>query len=198
MMNEYEIEEALVQRYNKDDVNPEHLLEKPTGWDENQYYEAVLPVIKKYEGFKPETYIPTSGDKPTIGIGHTGKYATPGGKITEEQAEKLLRTDAKERTNHLRSMIPNLNSLPLNTVVELGQSAFRGGITGSKNTVDFINEGKFEEASKEFLNHNGYRNAVKTGRPGIRKRMEAVSNALRNTKPGTGVTPAANMTGGTL
>jgi len=194
--DEYEIEEALAQPYNADDINPVEKQDKSTGWAENTYYDTLLPIIEGYEGFRDKTYIPTKGDKPTIGYGHTGIFAQPGATVNKEKARELLKQDARERTEALKSEIPSFETLPLDLAVQLGQSAYRGGITGSPKTIEHINAGQFQEASKEFLDNDEYRDAVKRGRPGIRKRMEAVSGAL--SKPGTGVSPAANMTGGTL
>ena len=195
MRDEYEIEELLKQPYNADDVNPLETQDKSTSWSDDKYYEALIPILKKYEGFRDEVYIPTPGDKPTIGYGHAGKKAIPGATISEPEASELLKQDAKERTEVIQSMIPGFKELPLEMAVQLGQSAFRGGITGSPKTIEYINAGEFDKASEEFLDNDEYRNAEVTGRPGIRKRMEAVSKAL---KPGTGITPAANLKPGGL
>jgi GH24 family phage-related lysozyme (muramidase) len=195
-MNSYEIEELLKQPYNGDDVNPVKTQDKRPPWNSNQYYEALIPMLKDYEKFRPTTYTPTLGDKKTIGFGHTGKYAVPGGVIDESKGEELLRQDAEARTNVIRSQIPEFDSLPFEIATQLGQSAYRGGITGSPKTIKHINMGEFQKAAKEFLDNDEYRNAEARGRSGIRKRMEAVSEAL--SKPGTGVTPAANMKPGTL
>ena len=195
-MNDYEIEEFLKQPHNADDINPVETQDKTPPWSSDQYYEALIPMLKEYEAFRPTTYTPTLGDKKTIGFGHTGKYAVPGGVIDESKGEELLRQDAKARTDVIRSQIPEFDSLPFEIATQLGQSAFRGGITGSPKTIKHINLGEFQEAAKEFLDNDEYRDAEARGRSGIRKRMEAVSEAL--SKPGTGVTPAANLKGGIL
>ena len=186
----------VVDDYNQDDVNPVSEQDKTPNWNENQYYETLIPMLKEYEAYRGETYIPTKGDKKTIGYGHTGEYAVDGGFMSKEKANEVLHQDAKEKTALIKSKIPQFDEFPLDLATQLGQSAFRGGITGSPDTIDLINEGDFQGASKEFLNNDEYREAAKRGRPGIGKRMEAVSNALA--KPGTGVTPAANLKGGTL
>ena len=195
-MNDYEIEEFLKQPYNADDINPVETQDKTPPWSSDQYYEALIPMLKEYEAFRPTTYTPTLGDKKTIGFGHTGKYAVPGGVIDESKGEELLRQDAEARTDVIRSQIPEFDSLPFEIDTQLGKSAYRGGITGSQKTVEHINKGEFQEAAKEFLDNDEYRDAEARGRSGIRKRMEAVSEAL--SKPGTGVTPAASLKGGTL
>lgn len=195
-MNDYEIEELLKQPYNADDVNPIETQDKSNSWDDSQYYETLLPMLQEYEAFRPKTYIPTPNDKPTIGYGHTGKHAKPGAVMDKDTAMDVLREDAEARTGVIEDKIPGFRELPLDVAVQLGQSAFRGGITGSPKTIQLINAGDLQGAAKEFLNNREYKTAVQSGRPGIRKRMEAVSEAL--SKPGTGVTPAANLKSGTL
>lgn len=196
IVNDYEIEELLKQPYNADDINPIETQDKSNSWDDSQYYETLLPMLQEYEAFKPKTYIPTPNDKPTIGYGHTGKYAKPGATMDKATALDVLRDDAESRTKVIQGKIPGFKELPLDIAVQLGQSAFRGGITGSPNTIKLINSGDFKGAAKEFLNNREYKTAVESGRAGIRKRMEAVSEAL--SKPGTGVSPAANLKSGTL
>ena len=186
----------MKQPYNADDVNPIETQDKSNSWDDSQYYEALIPMLKGYEAFRSKTYIPTPDDKPTIGYGHTGKHAKPGAFMDKETALDVLREDAESRTGVIEAKIPGCRELPLDVAVQLGQSAFRGGITGSPKTIELINAGDLKGASKEFLNNREYKTAVQRGRPGIRKRMEAVSEALA--KPGTGITPAANMKSGTL
>lgn len=196
VMNNYEIEELLKQPYNADDVNPVETQETGLNWTDDQYYETLLPILEDYEDFRPSTYVPTPNDKPTIGYGHTGEYAKPGSVIDKSKAREILEKDARARTDVISGKIPTFKELPLDMAVQLGQSAFRGGITGSPKTIKLINSGDFQGASKEFLNNREYKTAVQSGRPGIRKRMEAVSEAL--SKPGTGVSPAASMKPGNL
>lgn len=53
-----------------------------------------------------------------------------------------------------------------------------------KATLRLINEGKWAEAAKEFLNHDEYREAAKAdpGR-GVAARMERLSAALASMAP---------------
>lgn len=51
-----------------------------------------LDLIKSFEGLELEAYMPTPIDVPTIGYGHT-KTVEMGMKITEKQAEDLLKKD---------------------------------------------------------------------------------------------------------
>ena len=64
-----------------------------------------------------------------------------------------------------------------NTQRQLISSFYRGGITGSPKTLEHIRKGEFEKASKEFLDNDEYRAAVKSG-SGVAPRMENLSKAL--------------------
>ena len=76
----------------------------------------------------------------------------------------------------IKKAIPNFDNLSKELKVEIAQSWFRGGIAGSPKTIKLINEGKWEEASKEFLDNNEYRN---TKLRGVKRRMRGLSNALK-------------------
>lgn len=56
-------------------------------------------------------------------------------------------------------------------------SWYRGSLSGSPKTIRLINEGKYEEASKEFLNNDEYRDPNTAS--GIKKRMQATAKAIR-------------------
>lgn len=174
-MDEYETE-PLKAKYNADDVNPAR------SWSDEELFELAIPEIKKWEGYIPQTRIPTKGDKYTIGHGHTGRYAKPGASMTEEMADKVLREeDYPSHLKRIADMVPGFNQLPIDVAVQMAQSAFRGGITGSPDTVDFINERNFGKASEEFLDHDEYRNAKRTGtRAGIVPRMDNFSRTLKD------------------
>ena len=130
------------------------------------------------EDFRSETYIPTKDDKPTIGFGHTGKYAKKGAKITKKKAKEILSEDIKIRMPELENKIEDFNSLPLKLQTTLAGEYFRGSVGQSPKTIDYINQGKYGEAAKEFLINEEYMNAEDNNRAGIMPRMEAVSNEL--------------------
>ena len=147
---------------------------------ENENIEPFVDFLKDEEDFRGEAYIPTPGDRLTIGYGHASANVKPGQTITEEEADTLLRKDIRERLPQIRRKIPNFDSFSEDLQVSLFGAWFRGSLGGSTDTIKLINQGKFKEASKEFLDHDEYRNAVARGRPGIRPRMEAVSKELKN------------------
>ena len=99
--------------------------------------------------------------------------------ITEERAEELLHEDVMERVDSINNIIPKFEEMPEELKIAIFSEHFRGSIAQSKNTLRLINEGKFAEAADEFLNNDEYKNARRLGKAGIRPRMEAVANNLR-------------------
>ena len=57
-------------------------------------------------------------------------------------------------------------------------SFYRGGLSGSSETIKKINKGDFIGAAKEFLDNKEYKKSKKEG-TGVALRMEELSNALR-------------------
>jgi GH24 family phage-related lysozyme (muramidase) len=154
------------------------------------YLDRIVPVLKKLEdeGFRKggKTHIPTKGDVPTIGYGHTGKYAEANATMTEPFASDLLRSETGERLRVLKRQIPDLYEYDPVTQTALGASQYRGSLGQSPKARRLLNEGKGEASGEEFLNSEEYRNAVARGRAGIRPRMEQTSRALRGShKPGS-------------
>ena len=154
--------------------------------------DAFINIIKYYEG-KPilKAKKPVKGDPYTIGYGRTrdleGNPITKDTKITEEQADQMLREDLGTRMKEIKRAYPNFESYPTELQLQITQSYYRGTLTPkhSPRTRELINQGKFKEAATEFLNNEEYRTAKKRGRAGIRDRMEDVAEALRrmeNTK----------------
>ena len=68
--------------------------------------------------------------------------------------------------------------MPIDLKKNIVSSWFRGSLSGSPKTIELINQGKYKEASEEFLNNEEYKNAAELGKPGIIKRMDATSKAL--------------------
>jgi len=124
-----------------------------------------------YRAVKDEEYL-------TIGYGHYGPDVKQNQKITQEDALNLLRSDITERLPAIKKAIPVFDELSTPLQVEIAQSWFRGGMSGSPKTIGLINEGKFAEASREFLDNKEYKTARERGRAGVIPRMEAVSIAL--------------------
>lgn len=133
--------------------------------------------LVELEGFEAEAYKPDDTEEYfTIGYGHYGSDVKKGTVLTEAEARELLRKDIKKRMPSIKKAIKNFDSLSDDLKVEIAQSWFRGGISGSPKTIKLINEGKFTEAAAEFLDNDEYRT---TKLRGVKTRMEALSNALK-------------------
>lgn len=66
--------------------------------------ERGIALIKHFEGLRLEAYLCPAGI-PTIGYGSTGRHVTMGDRITEAQAERLLRSDLKRFEAGVRMLI---------------------------------------------------------------------------------------------
>jgi len=141
--------------------------------------EPYVSFLKEKEKFKAKPYIPTKGDKPTIGYGHTENVKMTDKEITEEQADLLLRSDIRKRLPKIKNKIKDFNSFPQSLKTAMVGEWFRGSLGGSPETIKLINAGKYDEAGKEFLNNEEYRKAEERKRSGIKPRMELVSSELK-------------------
>lgn len=108
------------------------------------------------------------GEVYASGVGQTGKFKGMSFKesfaIHEERA---------------RSMFPLLHLYSEELRSNLISSTYRGSMSGSPKTRMLINQGRFKEASREFLNNREYKEAKRTG-SGVAQRMERVANAVFN------------------
>ncbi len=89
-----------------------------------------IELIKRFEGLELEAYQDIA-DIWTIGYGHTGPDVEPGMKISEREAEELLRRDLKSREQAVASAVKvSLNQNEFDALVSfvynVGASAFRG------------------------------------------------------------------------
>ena len=153
-------------------IMSETLYDRPASQDMQAYKEF----IKKEEGKRLEAYKPVESEENyTIGYGHYGTDVTKDMVITDEQAEQLLEDDISKRLPAIRKAIPKFDDMPLEVRRNLLGSWFRGSLSGSPKTLRLINEGKFEEAAKEFLDNNEYRTTTLRG---VKRRMEATAQAI--------------------
>ncbi len=153
-------------------------------WERKVANEEYKKFIREKEGKELLAYKPAPNAKPgdvdyekyyTIGYGHYGPDVKEGQTITEAQAEALLDKDVTERLTAIRKAIKDFDSFPEDIRVDLFASWYRGGLSGSPNTIKLINEGKYEEAAQEFLNNKEYRT---TTLDGIKNRMEITSQKI--------------------
>ena len=127
----------------------------------NDTMNTYMDFLKKEEGFRAEPYKLPGEEFNTIGFGHYGSDVQDGLKITERQANNILRNDIEIRLEQITNAIPNFEGFKLNDRKHLLGSWFRGGLAGSPNTIALINEGKYKEAAKEFLDNDEYKNKKK-------------------------------------
>tara|TARA_B100001057_G_scaffold121693_1_gene120514 strand:+ start:329 stop:850 length:522 start_codon:yes stop_codon:yes gene_type:complete len=149
---------------------------------QNNRVQAFGNYLLPYEGFD-EVARKGAGEKYyTFGHGHYGPDVKKGQTISREDAALLFEKDIQERIPQIQKLIPNFDSFPASAQTAMFGEFYRGSLTGGKNgspkTIRLINEGRFEEASKEFLRNNEYKNRVKLNRRGIGERMENVSREL--------------------
>jgi len=120
--------------------------------------------IALLEGYSKGQYTDHKGNV-TTGAGKTGKWANvPFDQVVQEFEGKT------------RQMVPEYDKFPDYLKKELVQAAYRGDLGGSPKFREQLNAGNYGIAAKEFLDNSEYKNS---GTPeSIKKRMEAVSNAL--------------------
>lgn len=114
--------------------------------------EAGLALIKEYEGCKLEAYLCPAGIW-TVGVGHTGPDVFRGRKITDAEADALLRKDVAhaERCVNMSVNVALLQhefDALVSLVFNIGCAAFRGSTLLRK-----LNDGD-DAAPEEFRRWN--------------------------------------------
>ena len=149
----------------------------------------VFDDILEDEGYRLFSYGDTEGN-PTVGIGHLGgdPSATGTGFLgavdrtftTPDEATTLAVKDIDEKIASARNVLtpPVYDNLSESAKLAVVNMNFRGDLIQSPATVKLIQQGKMEEAAKEFLNNDDYRRSKKAG-TGIWKRFEKNAERLR-------------------
>ena len=151
-------------------------VDKPIDYSDLDIYSDY---IKGWEGKSLKAYKPVPTEENfTIGYGHYGSDVQEGDVWSDAQADAQLRTDIDDRLPAIKGSIKNFDSLPMDLKKNIVGSWFRGSMSGSPKTIELINQGKYKEASEEFLNNDEYKNAEKLGKSGIIPRMDATANSL--------------------
>lgn len=179
-------------------------------------YNDIASLISGYEGNKGYVYddftarsIPWSKSKkgnPTIGIGHlmTGDQADRnlftnlfGGKVDYDklmnntqsldsaQVTSLFRHDARSRIREIIQRIPQFRSFNGATQAAIMNAKYRGDL--GPRTIDRINEGNWNAAADEYLDHAEYKDTkykidhnLPTDKAGIVPRMEHNAEVFRS------------------
>ena len=149
----------------------------------------VFDDILKDEGYRLFSYKDTEGNV-TVGIGHLGgdPSATGTGFLgavdrtftTPDEATTLAVKDIDEKIASARNVLtpPVYDNLSESAKLAVVNMNFRGDLIQSPATVKLIQQGRMEEAAKEFLNNDDYRRSKKAG-TGIWKRFEKNAERLR-------------------
>ena len=161
--------------------------ETPVEYYQGDELESQMDILKELEnsigaGKKDGKWYPhesVEGGNPTVAYGHkitdeeleAGTYDDG---LTEEEAIELLKEDIDKANVKVRDKIEDFDSFPFYLKMELVNSAYRGLIQDSPNTLELINKGDFAGAAKEFTNNvPAYKES-----DGIKKRMDRVVDAL--------------------
>jgi lysozyme len=113
--------------------------------------DAGLQIIKDSEGLRLEAY--NLGGQWLIGYGHAAT-ARAGMKITEAQAEALLRQDVKDAEDGVRKAVTvPVNRNQFSAMVSLAYNLGVGGF-GHSTVLAAVNKGDYNGAADAFLNHN--------------------------------------------
>jgi hypothetical protein len=116
------------------------------------------------------------GGSDTIAYGHKiqpGENFSKG--LTDSDALKLLEKDVGKKLNVAKSHIKNFDTLPLTVRIATINALYRGDM-GPK-TMKLLNQNKFADAAREYLNHREYRT---TSNRGVKKRMEWNAAVFKN------------------
>jgi len=118
----------------------------------------------------------------TIGVGHLvtnkeKKNKTFAKRLSEKQVIALFKKDMAAKLKSAHALFPKFDSYPAHLKVRLLDGIFRGDISGSPNAIKLINAGKWEQAAKEFLDNEEYKDAVKNGY-GTGPRMKKIADAI--------------------
>ncbi|MBB5520037.1 lysozyme [Amphiplicatus metriothermophilus] len=113
--------------------------------------EAGLAIIKQSEGLRLEAY--SAGGRWYVGYGHS-RTARPGMKITEAQAEALLREDVRDAEEGVKRVVTvPVNENEFSAMVSLAYNLGVGAFARSP-VVARLNAGDRKGAADAFLTHN--------------------------------------------
>lgn len=108
-----------------------------------------IDLIKKFEGCSLSTYKCPAGIL-TIGYGHTGSDVHAGQRITQEEAERLLRSDLTIHCNNVSKLvIVPLTQYQFDALVSFEYNIGYGAFKNS-TLLKLLNDGKYINASEQF------------------------------------------------
>jgi lysozyme len=116
--------------------------------------------LKIDEGVKYEIYKDHLGYD-TFGIGHLvvkedAEFGqSVGTKVSEDRVNEVFEKDVQKMIKEAKILFPNFDSLPeeaQQVIVNMTFNMGRPRLSNFKKFISYINESKWEEASKEMLN----------------------------------------------
>lgn len=108
-----------------------------------------INLIKNFEGCRLTAY-KCPANILTIGYGHTGSDVHTGQKITQEEAEKLLRQDLIIHCNNVSKLVKvPLNQNQFDALVSFEYNVGYGAFMNS-TLLKLLNQKKYKEASEQF------------------------------------------------
>lgn len=108
-----------------------------------------IHLIKNFEGCRLTAYR-CPANILTIGYGHTGCDVFAGQKITQEEAERLLRQDLTVHCNNVSQLVKvPLNQNQFDALVSFEYNVGYGNFKNS-TLLKLLNQGKYKEASEQF------------------------------------------------
>ena len=117
--------------------------------NELDYSSAGLALTRSFEGLRLAAYQDSAGVW-TIGYGHTGPELHPGQRITEPEAEALLRKDMAAAVDCVRRAVrTKLTQGQFDALVDLCFNVGRGNFLGS-TLLRSVNRGEFAAAAEQF------------------------------------------------
>ena len=146
---------------------------------QTQSDDITLRVAKNYiahnEGEKFELYKDSKG-KWTIGVGHLvqdDEMEKFKNGIDKTQSQELFNQDIQKHLKRAKELFPNYDTYLPKVKAAILDGVFRGDLSGSPKTIKLINDGKWLEASEEYIDNKEYRASKALGdKHGVWKRMD--------------------------
>ena len=123
--------------------------------DVTEEYQGLLSHLSGEEAYNPNFYLDGSGIL-TTGVGLTGNYVADASPLRA----------MTEKTDQAKKLVPNYANLHPQVQLALVDSAYRGDLTNTKDGVvtpqkwvTHVNNGEFDKAAAEHINHSEYNKA---------------------------------------
>ena len=141
-----------------------------------------MEYIIKHEGFVDGIY---EDDAATSGIGKEN-VRTAGVGQTGEYIDMTFKDSFAAHRQKVVDMIPSFEELPEQVRLGLLSLVYRGDMKENYKWVGLLNEGKYEEAATELLDHKEYKHRkANNPKDGVVKRLDEASEYIRSGKYNT-------------